>query len=318
MNELQARVRNKNMEAEGVCSFELVADKGELLPEFSAGSHIDVYIAPGLTRQYSLCNAPSERDRYRIAILLEPQSRGGSLGMHTKFQVGDIIRISSPKNHFELVSANHSLLFAGGIGVTPILSMAHNLHSIGKKFEMYYCGRSADRMAFLSEISDSPFANHVQIHTDDGPPELKFEADRLLANPSIETHLYVCGPLGFMDYVLATARRHGWAEAQLHREYFAGVDTKQSSDAAFEVRLASSGITFQIPADKSVLDVLTSNGIDIPFSCESGVCGTCLTGLLEGIPDHRDAYLTDDERAANNQFTPCCSRAKTPLLVLNI
>lgn len=318
MNELQVRVRTKNMEAEGVCSFELVADKGGLLPEFSAGSHIDVYIAPGLTRQYSLCNAPSERDRYRIAVLLEPQSRGGSSAMHTKLRVGDILRISYPKNHFELASANHSLLFAGGIGVTPILSMAHTLHSIGKKFDMYYCGRSTDRMAFLSEISDSPFGNEVQIHTDDGPSELKFEADRLLKNPSVETHLYVCGPSGFMDYVLATARRHGWSEAQLHREYFAGADTKQSSDASFEVRLASSGKTFQIPADKSVLDVLTSKGIDIPFSCESGVCGTCLTGLQEGIPDHRDTYLTDAEHAVNNQFTPCCSRAKTPFLVLNL
>ncbi len=318
MNDLQVRVRTKNFEAEGVCSFELVADKERLLPEFSAGSHIDVYIEPGLIRQYSLCNAPHERDRYRIAVLLEPQSRGGSSGMHTKLKVGDILRISYPKNHFELTSANHSLLFAGGIGVTPILSMAHTLHSIGKKFEMHYCGRSADRMAFLSEISDSLFATQVQIHTDDGPPELKFEADRFLANPSIEKHLYVCGPSGFMDYVLATARRHGWSEAQLHREYFAGADTKQSTDASFEVRLASSGKTFQIPVDKSVLDVLTSNGIDVPFSCESGVCGTCLTGLLEGIPDHRDAYLTDDERASNNQFTPCCSRAKSPLLVLNI
>jgi vanillate O-demethylase ferredoxin subunit len=318
MNELQVRVRTKNVEAEGVCSFELVADDGGLLPTFSAGAHIDVYIAPGLIRQYSLCNAPSERDRYRVAVLLEPQSRGGSSGMHEKIQVGDLVRISHPKNHFELTLANHSLLLAGGIGVTPILSMAHTLHVMGKEFEMHYCGRSADRMAFLSEIGDSAFVNHVKIHTDDGLPELKFDADGILANPSVDTHLYVCGPSGFMDYVLATARRHGWSENQLHREYFAGVDTKQASDATFEVRIASSGKIFQIPADKSVIDVLTSNGVDIPFSCESGVCGTCLTGLLEGIPDHRDTYLTDAEREVNNQFTPCCSRAKSPLLVLNI
>lgn len=318
MNDLQVRVRTKTVEAEGVCSFELVADHGGPLPAFSAGAHIDVHIAPGLIRQYSLCNASSERDRYRIAVLLEPQSRGGSSGMHEKIQVGDLVRISNPKNHFELTLANHSLLLAGGIGVTPILSMAQTLHSIDKEFEMHYCGRSKDRMAFLSEIGDSAFANHVKIHTDDGPPELKFNTDRILAKPSMDTHLYVCGPSGFMDYVLATARRHGWSEEQLHREYFAGTDTKQSSDTPFEVRIASSGRTYQIPADKSVIDVLTSNGIDISFSCESGVCGTCLTGLLEGTPDHRDTFLTDAERAVNNQFTPCCSRAKSPLLVLNI
>ena len=305
-------------EADGICSFELVADSAAALPVFTAGAHIDVHVAPGLVRQYSLCNDPAETARYRIAVLREPASRGGSAGMHERVRVGDRLQVSSPKNHFPLEPATRSLLLAGGIGVTPILAMATTLYRAGSAFDMHYCGRSRHRMAFVGELAQSPFASHVQVHTDDGAPEQRLDAEKLLAQPDPDTHLYVCGPSGFMDHVLDTARRLGWPESRLHREYFAGAVTASTDDAAFDVRVASSGLVLRVGSGQRVIDVLAAHGVDVPVSCESGVCGTCLTRVLEGMPDHRDSFLTDSERRANDQFTPCCSRASSPLLVLDL
>lgn len=318
MSTLSVCVQNRTDEAEGICSFELVAEGGAQLPPFTAGAHIDVHISPGLVRQYSLCNDPAERDRYKIAVLREPQSRGGSAGMHTQIHAGQRLTISTPRNHFPLVTADHTLLLAGGIGITPIMAMARALHAQGDSFEMHYCGRSAARMAFREELTASPYAQAVQMHTDDGDADQRFDANLLLANCQPGTHLYVCGPTGFMDHVLTVARTHGWAEEQLHREYFAAAPVDTSGDGAFEVQLASTGARCQVPAGQTVLEVLLAHGIDLAFSCESGVCGTCLTAVLEGTPDHRDSYLTDAERAAGTQFLPCCSRSKSPILVLDL
>ena len=312
------RVEQRKVEAEGICSFELVADDGKALPAFTAGAHIDVHVGPGLIRQYSLCNDPADTASYRIAVLREPASRGGSSAMHAQVKAGDRLTVSEPKNHFPLVPAAHSLLVAGGIGVTPIMAMATTLHREGSAFELHYCGRSASRMAFVDELSKSPFADRVQVHTDDGAAEQLFDAKQLLTSAHEASHLYVCGPAGFMDHVLDTARQLGWPEDRLHREYFAGTVTTTDSDAPFTVRIASTGLELTVPADQRVIDVLAANGVDVPVSCESGVCGTCLTRVLEGAPDHRDSYLTDDERQANDQFTPCCSRACSPLLVLDL
>ncbi|SEB22429.1 PDR/VanB family oxidoreductase [Variovorax sp. YR216] len=317
-NDLMVRVAQRIEEADGICSFELVPQDDNQLPAFSAGSHIDVHVAPGLIRQYSLSNDPAERHRYRIAVLREIASRGGSAGMHERVRPGDLLRVSSPRNHFALAEAPRSLLLAGGIGVTPILAMARSLHAQGRPFEMHYCGRSASRMAFLDEIAQAGFASSVVIHADD-VPEQKFDAQAVLANRSEGTRLYVCGPTGFMDHVLETARRLGWPDEQLHREYFAGVGAAPlATDSSFEVRIASTGLSCQVPAGKTVIEVLAAHGVEVPTSCEAGVCGTCLTRVLQGTPDHRDTFLTDAERAANDQFTPCCSRALSPLLVLDL
>lgn len=317
MNSLKVIVRNRLTEAQGICSFELAHPEGMPLPAFTAGAHIDVHVTSEIVRQYSLCGQSANGETYRIAVLREADSRGGSEGMHEHVQVGQLLTISTPRNHFELdENAQHSMLFAGGIGITPILAMAHTLHEQGKSFELHYCGRATERMAFLSEISRSPFAAHVVVHTSAGTQ--RFDASSTLANPKEGSHLYVCGPVGFMEHVLDTARSHGWPEAQLHREFFAGTAKALDSDGAFAVRLASSGETYQIPKEKTVIEVLTSAGVDVPYSCESGVCGTCLTRVLDGVPDHRDTFLTEAERTANDQFTPCCSRALTPLLVLDL
>jgi vanillate O-demethylase ferredoxin subunit len=317
--QLSVRVARKNTEALGICSFELVRVDGGALPAFSAGSHVDVQLPGGLTRQYSLCNDPGETHRYLIGVLLDSNSRGGSRAMHEQVQVGQVLHISAPKNHFPLThEARHSVLLAGGIGVTPILCMAERLAMTGASFEMHYCTRSRERTAFADRIGSASFARQVQFHFDDGAAEQKFDMARVLAAPTAGTHLYVCGPKGFMDAALKSARDQGWPEAQLHYEFFAAEVAASSGDADFEIKLASSGRVIKVAKGVSVTKALSAAGVEIQTSCEQGVCGTCLTRVLEGVPDHKDLYLSPEEQAANDQFTPCCSRSKTPVLVLDL
>lgn len=316
---LQVRVSRKAVIALDICSFELVSVDGQALPAFSAGSHIDVTLADGVTRQYSLCNDPTESHRYLIGVLRDPASRGGSQAMHDRVAEGDVLSISTPKNHFPLAhEARRHLLLAGGIGVTPILCMAERLAITEGDFEMHYCTRSRERTAFLERIAGSCFASRVQFHFDDGEPAQKLDLGAVLAQPEPGTHLYVCGPKGFMDAVLDKARQRGWPESQLHFEFFSADVAPQDGDSAFEVQLASSGRVILVPKDRTVVKALAEAGVEVQVSCEQGVCGTCLTRVLEGEPDHRDMYLTPEEQAANDQFTPCCSRAKTTRLVLDL
>jgi vanillate O-demethylase ferredoxin subunit len=316
---LTVQVARKAIEATDICTFELVDPSNRPLPPFSAGSHIDVSVPGGMTRQYSLCNDPSESHRYLIGVLKDPATRGGSKAMHEHVNEGDVLQISTPKNHFALAHhARRSLLLAGGIGITPILCMAERLSIAGSDFEMHYASRSRDRMAFHDRILASPFASKVHFHFDDGPASQKLDLSELLARPEDGVHLYVCGPKGFMDAVLGKARANAWPESQLHYEFFAAEAVKSPDDHGFQVKLASSGRIVPIAKDQSVTDALREAGVEIPTSCEQGVCGTCLTRVLEGEPDHKDLYLSPDEQAANDQFTPCCSRSKSPLLVLDL
>ncbi|MFC6673443.1 PDR/VanB family oxidoreductase [Marinobacterium aestuariivivens] len=316
---IEVEVISKTLDAEDIFRFELARPDGAALPAFGAGAHIDVHLPNGLVRQYSLCNHPEESHRYEIGVLKDPSSRGGSAAMHEQVQAGDRLQISEPRNHFPLAhEAARSLLFAGGIGVTPILCMAERLAHSGGEFEMHYCTRTESRTAFRQRIADSDFAKRVQFHFDDGDPTQILDAASLLARPETGTHLYVCGPKGFMDHVLDTAKRLGWPADQVHREYFAAAPINHDADAAFEIQLGSSGQILEVPADKSALQVLLEQDIDIPYSCEDGVCGTCLTRVLEGEPDHRDLFMEPAEHAANDQFTPCCSRSKSKRLVLDI
>lgn len=316
---LRVRVAAKTVEAEDICGFELVSLDGSPLPAFSAGSHVDVVVGPGLTRQYSLCNDPTESHRYQVAVLREPAGRGGSAAMHARVQVGDVVEISAPRNHFALAhEARRHLLLAGGIGVTPLLCMAERLAITGADFEMHYCTRSVARTAFRARIAASRFASQVHFHHDDGDASQKLDLAALLAPPDAGTHLYVCGPKGFMDAVLGTARTLGWADTHLHSEYFTAEPVSTEGDQPFEVQLASSGRVIPVARDQTVVQALKAAGVEVVTSCEQGVCGTCLTRVIDGVPDHRDLYLTPEEQAANDQFTPCCSRAKTGRLVLDL
>ncbi|CAN5424332.1 hypothetical protein BH11PSE11_BH11PSE11_01800 [soil metagenome] len=313
------KVARKKIEARNICSFELVDAAGRPLPPFAAGAHIEVFLRKGLLRTYSLCNNPAETHRYLISVLRDPKSRGGSRMMHDDVREGDVIEIGAPKNLFPLVHpARRTLLLAGGIGITPILAMAEHLSSTGAEFQLHYCARSIERAAFVERIRQSVFADRVSFHFSDGAPEQLIDIPAVLAHSDPDLHLYVCGPKGFMDVVIDTAQKQGWPDTHVHREYFAGEVQTSAADIAFEVKSARTGKIYAIASDKTVLAALSEQGVDVPRSCEQGVCGTCVTRVLEGRPDHRDMYLSAEERAKNDSFTPCCSRSCSPMLVLDI
>ena len=316
---LRVRVAVRREEALDICSLDLVAADGSALPAFTAGAHVDLHLPGGLVRQYSLCNAPGETHRYRIAVLRDAASRGGSARVHDQLQVGTELEIGAPRNLFELdPSAPHHLLLAGGIGITPLLAMAEALAAQGTSFTLHHATRSRERTPFLAQLRAAPWATRVQHHFDEGAPPQKLDLAATLRAAPTGSHLYVCGPTGFMEAVLAEGRVQGWDEARLHREYFAAAPAGTAGDVGFELEIASSGRVIPVAADQTALAALLAAGLEIPMSCEQGVCGTCLTGIKSGTPDHRDQYLTPEERAAGNQFLPCCSRASSARLVLDL
>jgi vanillate O-demethylase ferredoxin subunit len=317
MTQIEVKVLRRTQEAEDIVSFELARADGAPLPAFSAGSHIDVYLPGGVTRQYSLCNESSARHAYRIGVLRDPKSRGGSVAMH-ELREGQTLAISEPRNHFPLVHAVRTLLFAGGIGITPLLAMAQRLAAVGADFELHYCTRSKAKAAFMNEIAASPFASRTHFHLDDGAEEQKLQLAKLVTQVEPQTHVYVCGPSGFIQYVTDWAKGCGWPAGQIHVEHFAGAAQDTSGDREFQVKVASTGQLVTVPANTTVVKALASAGVEVLTSCEQGVCGTCITRVLEGECDHRDMYFTDEEKAKQDQFTPCCSRAKSPLLVLDL
>lgn len=312
-------VRRKCGEAADIALFELVDASGADLPPFSAGSHIDVNLPNGLVRQYSLCSDPGDLSRYEICVLRESRSRGGSQFLHDLVEEGSSLLIGSPRNLFPLATgARRHVLIAGGIGITPLLSMAKVLKRQGSEFELCYVTRSRGRTAFLQMLSQPPFEDHVSFRftSEDvgGRPNLQ----ALVGGAEPEKHVYVCGPQGFINSVIAAARRTGWHDDLIHAEYFGSSSSQAEAGQAFDVQIASTGCVYPIPASTSVTAALAAHGIDIPVSCEQGICGTCLTRVLEGVPDHRDQYLTPAERARNDQFTPCCSRSRCSRLVLDL
>jgi vanillate monooxygenase ferredoxin subunit len=317
---LTVRVAHKRREALDICSLELVpVTEHSHLPAFTAGAHLDVHLPNGLVRQYSLCNPPAQSDRYLIAVLRDAASRGGSQAVHDAVAAGSTLQVSVPKNHFPLAEvAPHHLLLAGGIGITPMLAMAETLSVSGQSFELHHATRSRERTAFMDRLAAAPYASRVTHHFDDGEPAQRLDIATTLGSAPKDAHLYVCGPQGFMDAVLGAARSSGWPEVRLHYEFFGAAPVDTSGDGSFEVEIASSGRVIPVKADQTALAALIDAGVDVPMSCEQGVCGTCLTGVKSGTPDHRDHYLTPEEQAANDQFLPCCSRAKSARLVLDL
>lgn len=315
---LAVKVASRAVAADGVVRLDLAAADGGELPPFTAGAHIDLLLENGLVRQYSLSNDPVERGRYRIAVLREPTSRGGSAFVHEALVEGATLRISPPRNLFPLhENGDDFVLMAGGIGVTPILAMAHRLHALGKPFALHYCAREPSRAAFLDELASAPFAARVRRRFDI-ESETRLNLDEALGAPAPGRHLYVCGPKGFMAFVVEGARARGWGPAQIHQEHFAAGPSDISGDQPFEVVIASTGLVVPVAAGQTAAQALEAAGVFVPLSCEQGVCGTCLTPVVDGVPDHRDLFQTDEEKAANASFTPCCSRARSPVLVLDL
>lgn len=299
-----------------ILGFELVAINGQSLPEFSAGSHIDVMLDNGLTRQYSLANCSSESDRYVIGVLNDPNSRGGSRYIHAHFQVGQHIQIGEPRNLFPITSCtSKALLFAGGIGITPIFAMAQELKVKNIDFELHYFARNFEALAFSQQLQEK-FAKQVFFHLDD-VPESKAQMELILGQADPHKHLYVCGPNGFMDFIISSAQQAQWHNEQIHKEHFVATQ-ELTAGKEFIIEIHSTGQQIVVPEGLTVIQALEEQEIFIPVSCEQGICGTCITKILEGEPDHRDMYLSDAEKAKNDQFLPCCSRAKTKKLVLDI
>lgn len=317
MSTMELVVAKKRMEACDVASFELRDPGGAPLPPFSAGAHVDVTAPNGMVRQYSLCNTPGERHRYQIAVLRDPASRGGSRSLVEELDEGMRAAVGAPRNHFALAPSRHALLLAGGIGVTPLLAMAEHLNGSGAGFSLHYCARSRERAAFVDRITAS-FGPQATLHFDDGPAAQRLDLDSLLQRPDPDTHLYICGPAGFIAVVRGAAAEFGWPAGQVHVEHFAASNVPRAPAGSFEVRLASSGKLVYVAPGCSVADALAGAGVKLPVSCGEGVCGSCITGVLEGVPDHRDEFFSEDERSRNDRFMPCCSRSHSPVLVLDL
>jgi vanillate O-demethylase ferredoxin subunit len=320
---LQLLVHQIRFEGKGISSYEFVDPDGGDLPEFKAGAHIDVHLGEGLIRQYSLCNDPAERQRYVIAVLRDEGGRGGSKALHQNLNVHDIVHVSHPRNNFPLVThAEKVILLAGGIGVTPLKAMAHSLDKWGVEYELHYCARDASCAAFHREFKELLDGGRLHYHFDGGDPAAGLEIDRLLSEPTQGTHVYYCGPGGFMK-ACAAATAH-WPAGSVHFEHFktpeqpVGSATMSEEQAAgsFEVRIASTGQTFAVRFDQTIADALQDAGVAIETSCCAGLCATCKVRYLEGEVDHNDFILGEDEKS--EYLTVCVSRATSKLLVLDL
>lgn len=300
-------------EADGVVSLRLVSPSGDPLPAWQPGAHLDVHLEPGLDRQYSLCGDPTDERSWTIAVLREPESRGGSEFVHTRLAAGQALAVTGPRNNFPLVEAERHLLIAGGIGVTPMLAMARELERRGRPWKMLYGGREAASMAFVDALR--AFGDRVEVRPQDEHGLL--DLDGFLGAPTAGTAVYCCGPEALLGAV--EERCAAWPPGTLHVERFrARPGALDGPGEAFEVTLEGQDLTVTVGPDQSIVDALEAAGVSVATSCREGTCGTCETTVLEGVPDHRDSYLTAEEKADNETMMICCSRAKTPRLVIEL
>lgn len=303
----------------GNISLQLVAEQGGYLPAYSAGAHIDIFIPEAGARQYSLCSQKSNGEYYEVCVKRASLSAGGSHYIHQKLKQGDRLMISSPRNHFPLPSAKNYLLFAGGIGITPLLAMAEEISNQGIDFELHYYVSREQQTAFISRCAAPKLANNVFLHYSDANDSLRRRTPGCLRNPHPDTAVVACGPDGFIQRLQDIMQQNHWQPEQLSFERFTNAQLNNRQDkTSFYIQLNSSGQRFLVGPDQTIAEVLLSAGADIMLSCEQGICGSCITDVLEGIPDHRDCVLTEEERDENTQITVCCSRAKSPLLVLDL
>ncbi|WP_060466626.1 PDR/VanB family oxidoreductase [Acinetobacter sp. LMB-5] len=309
-------VKNRHVEGGNIAVMEFESATSATLPKVEAGAHIDVHLPNGMVRQYSLCQNPNEEGKFRLGILRDPESRGGSVSAFDEIKDGMQIQVSEPKNLFPLLKAKHSVLIGGGIGITPLITMAYQLAHEGASFELHYCGASPENCAFVDEIKNGELAQYTTFHFKSEGASHRAFFESAIKDIDLESHIYTCGPVGFMDWVINLATTHDFPEQQIHKEYFQ-VETDTSGDS-FEVVAERSGKIIMVEAGETILQALAKEGIDIEMSCEQGVCGTCMCDVIEGEPDHRDVYFTDEEKASNEQILVCCSRSKTPRLVLDI
>jgi len=313
---LRVRLTNMHFEALGIASYEFRrVSASEPLPSFTAGAHIDVHLPGNLVRSYSLINDPRERDRYVIAIQHEATGRGGSTYFHTVPRVGMEFDINSPVNDFPLYEdADDSVFICGGIGITPVLSMIARLETLAKRWHLYYAARSPENAPFLGQLSEWADSGQVRMFIGSGSKDRMSIKEAIGAGPT-NAHFYCCGPRAMLDDFIDQCS--GLPQDRVHFERF-GAALAPALSGGFELVLAKSGKTVRVAPGQTMLDVLLEQNVPIQYSCSAGVCGTCKTAVLEGIPDHRDDYLTEREKQINNVIMVCCSGAKTDRLVLDI
>lgn len=310
---LQVLLKSLTWEAPNIVSYDLRPLSGGELPAFTAGAHIDLALGSGLRRSYSLLNSQAERHRYVVAVQKDRASRGGSRWIHENLRPGDVLTIDGPRNNFPLCeSAELSLLIAGGIGITPMLSMIDRLSALGRAWQLVYCARKRSGTAFLQALEGKP---GVRFNFDEEPGGAMLDIAAVVAGAPAHAHLYCCGPLPMLGAFEAATRHLG--RSRVHLEYFTAKEPVSPS-GGFTVVLARSQREIAVPSGKTILDALQEAGIDVPYSCMEGVCGSCETAVLEGVPDHRDLVLTDAERAASKTMMICCSGSKTEKLVLDL
>ena len=313
---LTVQVAQVRAEARDVMTLELRAPAGGTLPPFEPGAHLDLHLANGLVRQYSLTNDWRERDRYVIGVGRVADSRGGSEYVHANLRAGAQVQISAPRNNFSLdPSATRFLFIAGGIGVTPIMAMIRWCVANARPWRLIYAARSRQRAAFYEDLC-ALAKDCAQFHFDDESGQV-LDVARAMASWSEGERIYCCGPAPLMEAVKALSET--LPQGTVRFEWFTTPETDRPQDSeSFSVRLERSGTEFLVPPDKSILEVLEEHGIELPFSCREGLCGTCVTGVLAGEPDHRDYVLSDEERESGKLMTICCSRSKSPTLTLDL
>ncbi|HZN81777.1 MAG TPA: PDR/VanB family oxidoreductase [Mycobacterium sp.] len=309
-------VHRRHAAADGVVALDLVDPDGNDLPAWEPGAHIDLLLDEGLVRQYSLCGDPLDAKTWRVGVLLDPQSRGGSRHVHDKLVEGAGVRVRGPRNHFALVDSPRYLFIAGGIGITPIIAMIDSAQQAGSDWRLIYLGRQRTTMAFAEVLADS-YGDRVTLwpHDEKG----KFDLEAALAESVDQTLVYCCGP----EQLLSAAEQHcaHWPEGSLHIERFAAKAAAEPSVEAldtFQVVCQRSGVTVEVSEGTTVLEALEDADIPIMSSCLEGICGTCEATVLEGTPDHRDSMLTEAERATGNKLLTCVSRSCSEKLVLDL
>jgi ferredoxin-NADP reductase len=308
------QISSIHRQAEGVLSLELRSVDGSLLPEWTPGAHIEIELAEGIVRHYSLCSSPNDNEIWRIAVLREPAGRGGSKLIHESIRPGHVVSASGPRNNFILVDSDRYLFIAGGIGITPILPMVREVADRGKAWSLVYGGRTLKSMAFVDDLSEISGGDvHILPEDEYGLLDL----DRCLGTPCGHTAVYCCGPGPLIDAV--ERRCNSWPAGALHLERFTPKEMSSSCrDGEFDVQLAQSGKRLRVPADRTLLEVLEDAGFEIANSCRAGICGTCELGVADGIPEHNDDVLSDAERESNQVILPCVSRSKSAVLVVDL
>jgi len=310
-------VDRRQVAADGVVALELAHPDGDELPAWEPGAHIDLLLEDGLVRQYSLCGDPRDATTWRIGVLLDPHSRGGSRHVHEKLVERSTVRVRGPRNHFPLVDAPRYLFIAGGIGITPIMAMVESAQQTGADWKLIYLGRSRTTMAFAEALSGS-YGERVTVWADDEQGQF-FDLESALKQPIDQTLVYCCGP----EPLLSAVEKHcaHWPEGSLHIERFAAKAPAQPAAEAidtFQVVCQRSGVTVEVSGETSILEALEDADVPILSSCLEGVCGTCEARVLQGTPDHRDSMLTDAERASGDKILTCVSRSCSEKLVLDL